>query len=74
MASLLNKLKAETRDKRPHLQKKSLVSQSNAASHTSTVNELRFKLLDHLPYSSDLAASNLFLFPQLKTALGGQSY
>lgn len=79
-ASLLDKLKAEIADKRPHLQKKKILfHQDNAPSHTSTVamakiHELRFELLDHPPYSPDLAPSDFFLFPQLKTALGGQRF
>ena len=38
------------------------------------IHELRFELLDHPPYSSDLAPSDFFLFPDLKTALGGQRF
>ncbi|GFV30199.1 mariner Mos1 transposase [Trichonephila clavipes] len=77
-ASLLDKLKAELADKRPHLQKKKILfHQDNAPSHTSVVamakiHELRFKLLDHPPYSPDLAPSDSFLFLHLKIALGGQ--
>lgn len=79
-ASLLDKLMAEIAEKRPHLQrKKILFHQDNAPSHTSAVaiakiNELRFELLDHPPYSPDLAPSDFFLFPNLKTALGGQRF
>lgn len=79
-ASLLDKLKEEISKNRPHLQKKKvLFHQDNAPSHTSTVamakiHELRFELLDHPPYSPDLAPSDFFLFPQLKTALGGQRF
>ncbi|GFY25144.1 histone-lysine N-methyltransferase SETMAR [Trichonephila clavipes] len=77
-ASLLDKLKAELVEKRPHLQKKKILfHQDNAQSHTSAVAmakipELRFELLDHPSYSPDLAPSNFFLFPHLKIALGGQ--
>lgn len=36
------------------------------------IHVLRFKLLDHVPYSPDLVLSNFFLIPHLKIALGGQ--
>ena len=38
------------------------------------LHELWFELLDHPPYSSDLAPSDFFLFPHLKIALGGQRF
>jgi len=65
-ASLLDKLKTEIAEKRPHLQKKKiLLHQDNAPSHTSAVamakiHELRFELLDHPSYSPDLAPSDFF--------------
>ena len=34
--------------------------------------ELKFELLEHPPYSPDLAPSDFFLFPNLKKWLGGQ--
>src|SRR5436190_23921294 len=79
-ASLLDKLKAELAEKRPHLQKKKILfHQDNASSHTSAVamakiHELRFELLDHPPYPPDLAPSDIFLFPQLKIAFGRQKF
>ncbi|GFV91376.1 histone-lysine N-methyltransferase SETMAR [Trichonephila clavipes] len=79
-ASLLDKLKAELAEKCLHLQKnKILFHQNNAPSYTSAVamakiHDLRFELLDHPPYSSDLAASDFFLFPHLKIAFGGQRF
>ena len=59
--------------------KKILFHQDNAPSHTSAVamakiHELRFELLDHPPYSPDLAPSKFILFPHLKIALGGQRF
>ena len=47
--------------------------------HTSVIaiakiNELKFKLLPHAPYSLDLATSDYFLFPNLKKWLGGQRF
>ncbi|GFU83780.1 histone-lysine N-methyltransferase SETMAR [Trichonephila clavipes] len=68
-ASILDKLKAELAEKRPHLQKeKILLYQDNAPSHASAVamakiHELRFKLLDHPPYLPDLAPSDFFCSP-----------
>lgn len=79
-ASLLDQLKVEIAQKRPHLQKKKILfHQDNAPAHTSIVamakiHELRFQLLDHPPYSPDLAPSDFFLFTNLKTALGGQRF
>ena len=77
--SLLDKLKAKIAEKRPHLQKKKILFYLDNASHTSAVSmgkihELWLELLDHLPYSSDLAPSDFLLFPHLKIALGGQSF
>lgn len=40
----------------------------------SKIRELRFKLLDHPPYSPDPARSDIFLFPHLKIALAGQRF
>ena len=79
-ASLPDELKAQIVEKRPHLQKKKILfHQDNAPSHTSVVamakiHELRFELLDHPPYSPDLAPSDFFLFPKLKTALERQRF
>lgn len=77
-ASLLDKLKAEIVKKRPHLQKKKILfhqaKSSISAIALSKIYELRFKLLNHPPYSPDLAPSNFFLFPKLKVALGGQRF
>lgn len=78
--SLLDKLKAKIAEERPHLQKKKcLFHQDNAPPQTSAVamakiHELRFELLDHPPYSPDLAPNDFFLFPKLKVALGGQRF
>ncbi|GFV43189.1 mariner Mos1 transposase [Trichonephila clavipes] len=78
--SLLDKLKTELAEKRQHLQrKKILFHQDNAPSHTSVVAmvkiyEIRFELLDHPPYSPDLAPSDFFLFLHLKIALRGERF
>ncbi|GFV30672.1 transposable element Tcb2 transposase [Trichonephila clavipes] len=78
-ASLLDKLKAELAEKWPHLQKKILFHQDNALSHTSVVaigkiHELLLELLDHPPYSLDLAPSDFLLFPHLNIELRGQRF
>ncbi|GFU90705.1 histone-lysine N-methyltransferase SETMAR [Trichonephila clavipes] len=36
------------------------------------IHELQFELLDHPPYSPDLAPSDFFLLPHLKIVLEGQ--
>ncbi|CAK1601254.1 unnamed protein product [Parnassius mnemosyne] len=38
------------------------------------IHKLRFELLDHPPYSSDLAPRDLFYFTCLKISLGGQRF
>ena len=79
-ANLLQRLSNEIKKKRPYLAKKKvLFYQSNASVHTSAIamakiNELKFKLLSHIPYSSDLGPSDYFLFPNLKNWLGGQRF
>ncbi|KAJ4440996.1 hypothetical protein ANN_10845 [Periplaneta americana] len=54
--------------------KKVLIHHDSAPAHTSVItvvklHELRFKLLLHPFYSSDLASTNFFLFPKFKTRL-----
>ena len=36
--------------------------------------ELKFELLQHLPYSPDLAPSEFCLFPNLEKLLGGERF
>jgi len=53
------------------VRKKVIFHHDNAPAHTSTVamaklHELRFELLPHPPYSSDLAPCDFFLFLNLK--------
>ena len=36
--------------------------------------DLRYEILLHLPYSPDLALSDYFLFPNMKTWLGGKRF
>jgi len=79
-ANLLQRLSDEIKKKRPHLAKKKvLFHQDNAPVHTSVIamakiNELKFELLPHAPYSPDLASSDYFLFPNLKKWLGGKRF
>lgn len=78
--ALLDRLKAEIANKRPHLQKKKvLFHQDNAPCHRSMktmakLNELGFELLTHPPYSPDLAPSDFFLFSDLKRMLAGKKF
>ncbi|KAM8703159.1 hypothetical protein ACLKA7_007868 [Drosophila subpalustris] len=78
--ALLERLKEEISEKRPHLQKKKvLFHQDNAPSHKSMktmakLHELGFELLPHPPYSPDLAPSDFFLFSDLKRMLAGKKF
>ena len=77
-ANLLQRLSEEIKQKRPHLSKKKvLFHQDNTPAHKSRIamakiNELKFELLPHAPYSPDLAPSDYILFPNLKKWLSGQ--
>jgi histone-lysine N-methyltransferase SETMAR len=74
----LQRLSNEIKRKRPHLaRKKVLLHQDKAPVHKSAmakINELKFKLLPHPPYSSDLAVSGYIFFPNLKKWLGGKRF
>ncbi|KAG5311082.1 SETMR methyltransferase, partial [Acromyrmex insinuator] len=55
------------------------VLHDNAPSHTSLkamikLDQLRFELVAHPPYSPDLAPSNYYLFPNLKQWLQGKRF
>jgi len=73
-------LSEEIKEKRPNLvKKKVLFHQDNARVNTSVIamakiNELKFELHSHAPYSPDLAPSDFFLFPNLKKWLGGKKF
>lgn len=41
---------------------------------TALLDKFGWKLLDHAPYSPDLAPSDFHLFPKLKQHLGGQRF
>ena len=63
-ASLLHRLSEEIKKKCPHL-KKILFHEDNARVHTcvdamAKIMELKFELLQHPPYSPDLAPNDFF--------------
>lgn len=78
--AMLERLKTEIAEKRPHLKKKKvLFHQDNAPCHKSMktmakLYELGFELLPHPPYSPDLAPSDYFLFADLKRMLAGKKF
>lgn len=71
-ANLLQHLSVGIKKKRPDLaEKKVLFHLDNTPVHTSVIatakiNELKFVLLPHRPYSPDLASSGYFLFLNLR--------
>lgn len=73
----LRKLRCEISKKRPgKLRKRILFHHDNAPAHTSklcrnVLREFRWEILQHPPYSPDLAPSDFFLFPKLKEAIKG---
>lgn len=77
---LLDKLDIIINEKRPGLQKKKIIfHQDNARPHTALItmakiNELKYELLQHPPYSPDLAPSDFHLFPKFKIFLGGKRF
>jgi transposase len=62
------------------LQKKKITfHQDNAPTHKSVLamgklRDLHYKLLEHPPYSPDLAPFDIYLFPKLKLILAGQRF
>ena len=70
--ALLDRLSAETKKKRPHMEKKKvLFHQDNSPCHKAMktmakLNELSFELLPHQSYSPDLTPSDYWLFADLK--------
>ena len=74
-AKLLRELRQAIKSKRPgKLTKGVLLHQDNAPAHKSlvamsAVHDCGFELIDHPPYSPDLAPSDYFLFPNLKNIL-----
>jgi histone-lysine N-methyltransferase SETMAR len=80
-SSILTRLdEKKNREKKPGLQKKKIIfHQDNAPAHTSVLalgklRDLHFELLEHPPYSPDLAASDFCLFPKLEVFPAGQRF
>jgi len=79
-SNLLTKLDEKIREKRPSLQKKNIIfHQDNAPPHKSVLamgklRDLHYELLEHPPYSPDLAPTDFCLFPKLKLFLAGQHF
>ena len=73
-ANLLRQLRKAIMSKRPgKLTKGAPFYQNNAPAHKpvvamSTVHDFEFKLIGHPPYYPDLASSNYFCFPGMKTS------
>ena len=78
--NLLRQLRKAIKSKRPgKLKKVSLFHQDNASAYKSvvamsTVNDRGFELIDHPPYSLNLAPSDYFLFPNMNKHLTGNRY
>ena len=56
-----------------------LFHHDNAPAHTSAIATAKlfalcYEILPHPPYSPDLAPSDYFLFPNMKTCLGGKRF
>jgi histone-lysine N-methyltransferase SETMAR len=79
-SNLLTRLDEQICEKRPGLQKKKIIfHQDNAPAHKSVLamgklRDLHCELLEHPPYSPDLAPSDFYLFPKLKLFLAGQRF
>jgi len=79
-SNLLTRLDEKIRGKRHGLQKKKIIfHHDNAPDHKSVLamgklRDLHYELLEHPPYSPDLAPSDFYLFPKLKFFLTGQRF
>lgn len=79
-SSLLDQLDKKIKEKRPGLAKKKIIfHQDNAPAHKGALamaklTKLRYELLDHPPYSPDMAPSDFYLFPNLKRFLRGKHF
>jgi histone-lysine N-methyltransferase SETMAR len=59
--------------------RKKIIYQDNAPTHKSVLamgklRDLHYELLEHQPYSPDLAPFDFYLFPKLKIFLAGQRF
>ena len=76
----LRQLRQETaRKRRGKLTHDVLLLQDNAPAHRSQIamtaaTECELEILPHPPYSPDMAPSDLYLFPKLKSNLCGTQY
>ncbi|XP_077156041.1 histone-lysine N-methyltransferase SETMAR-like [Ranitomeya variabilis] len=79
-AEQIRRLREAIKEKRRgKLQAGVLFHQDNAPSHKAavamaTIQEAGFELVEHPPYSPDLAPSDFFLFPRLKEHLRGKKF
>lgn len=79
-AHLLDQLDGKIKEKRPDLQKKKILfHQDNAPAHKNALamvklKDLKYELLEHPPYSPDLAPSDFHLFPNLKKFVAGKRF
>jgi histone-lysine N-methyltransferase SETMAR len=79
-SNLLTKLDDKIRKKRPGLQKRKIsFHQDNAPAQKSILamgklRDLHYELLEHPPYSPDLAPFDFYLLPKLKLFLTGQRF
>ena len=79
-SNLLTRLDEKIHEQRPGFQKKKTIfHQDNAPAHKSVLamrklRDLHYELLEHPPYSPDLAPSDFCLFPKLKLFLAGQCF
>lgn len=79
-SNLLDQLDVKIREKRPGLKKKKIIfHQDNAPAHKGALamgklQDLRYDLLGHTPYSPGLAPSNFHLFPNLKNFVSGKHF
>ena len=79
-SNLLTQLDKKICEKRPGLQKEKIIfHHDNAPAHKSVLamgklRDLHYELLEHPPYSLDLAPSDFHLFPKLKIFITGQRF
>jgi histone-lysine N-methyltransferase SETMAR len=77
---LLTRLEEKICEKRPGLEKKKIIFHQDSAPARKSVlamgklRDLHYELLEHPPYSPDLAPSDFCLFPKLKLFFAGQRF
>lgn len=77
--NLLDRLDEEIRKRRPGSKKKIIFHQDNAPAYKSVLamgklRDLKYEVLEHPPYSLDLAPSDFHLFPNLKKFMSGKHF